>query len=261
MKHRSRLLKRAASVVLAAFLLAGCRTGGYTITQISGRRIPVTAQYDAHPDSAAQAIIAPYKHVVDSIMSPLIGHSARYMERHRPESELSNLVADILRQAAKPFTGRVADVAVTNMGGLRSTLPEGEITYGNIYEITPFENFLTLITMTGAELRSLFEDIAHVKGEGLSGARLVITSEGKLLNAEVGGQPLDDHRTYLVSTIDYLSEGNDFLVTFGRVDADRKQMYPHSTLRSLFLNYVATKEQQGEMVDSKLDGRIQVIVE
>jgi 2',3'-cyclic-nucleotide 2'-phosphodiesterase (5'-nucleotidase family) len=246
--------------MLLATMLAGCQSG-YVITQISGRRIPVTAEYDATPDSAAVAVLAPYKQVVDSIMSPLIGHSARTMDRHRPESELSNLVADILRQAATPYLGRVADVAITNMGGLRAVLPEGDITYGNIYEITPFENFLTLVTMKGSELAELFEDIARVKGEGLSGARLVITGDGKLVRAEVGGRPLEVDRKYVVATVDYVAEGNDHLDTFARISKEQKQLFPHATLRGIFLNYVSLKEARGELVDSKLDGRIQVIVE
>lgn len=43
-------------------------------------------------------------------MSPVIGQSARFMDRFRPESELSNLVADILRYSASAYIGRMADV-------------------------------------------------------------------------------------------------------------------------------------------------------
>jgi 2',3'-cyclic-nucleotide 2'-phosphodiesterase (5'-nucleotidase family) len=260
MKHRLRrpLLAAAASGLWAVTLLTGCQSAAYTITQIEGQRIPVSARYDADPDSAALAILAPYKHRVDSIMSPLVGHSARVMDRHRPESLLSNLVADILRQGSQPLTGQTADVAVTNMGGLRSNLPEGEITYGNIFEITPFENYFGLITMKGSELRELFQDIARVHGEGLSGARLVISSEGELISAEVGGQPIADDRDYQVATIDYLAEGNDHMDTFIRIPDERKKLYPGRTLRGLFLEYVMRKERAHELVDSKMDGRIQV---
>lgn len=253
--NRLRFISQTAGVALAVGLLAGCQTG-YTITNISGGRIPITAAYDVRPDSAALAVLEPYQHFVDSIMSPVIGHSAIQMDRHRPESELSNLVADILRQAAQIKTGQAADMAVTNMGGLRSVLPQGEVTYGNIYEITPFENYLTLVTMKGSELRGLMADIAAVHGEGLSGARLVISKDGKLLEAEVGGQPIDDNRTYTVSTIDYLAEGNDRMTTFGMIIANSKQKFPDITLRSLFLDYVARKEQAHQLVDSRVEGRI-----
>lgn len=148
-------------------MFSSCHSG-YSLASVEGSRIEVTAALDANPDSAAIAVLAPYQKTVDSIMSPVIGQSARFMDRFRPESELSNLVADILRYSASAYIGRMADVGVTNMGGLRTALPEGDITYGNIYEITPFENTLCIVTMNGVLLRELFENIAAVHGEGLS---------------------------------------------------------------------------------------------
>jgi 2',3'-cyclic-nucleotide 2'-phosphodiesterase (5'-nucleotidase family) len=256
--NRLRFISQTAGVALAVGLLAGCQTG-YTITNISGGRIPITAAYDVRPDSAALAVLEPYQHFVDSIMSPVIGHSAIQMDRHRPESELSNLVADILRQAAQIKTGQAADMAVTNMGGLRSVLPQGEVTYGNIYEITPFENYLTVVRMKGDKLRALLQNIAAVHGEGLSGARLVISGDGKLLSAEVGGKPIDDNRIYTVSTVDYLAEGNDRMTTFAEIPDEDKQLFPDLTLRGLFLAYVAEKEKQGQPLNAKMEGRITVV--
>ena len=143
-----------AGIVAGIFMFSSCHSG-YSLASVEGSRIEVTAA-----DSAAIAVLAPYQKTVDSIMSPVIGQSARFMDRFRPESELSNLVADILRYSASAYIGRMADVGVTNMGGLRTALPEGDITYGNIYEITPFENTLCIVTMNGVLLRELFENIA-----------------------------------------------------------------------------------------------------
>ena len=39
------------------------------------------------------------------------------MDRFRPESELSNLVADILRYSASAYIGRMADVGGDEYGG------------------------------------------------------------------------------------------------------------------------------------------------
>ena len=166
-----------AGIVAGIFMFSSCHSG-YSLASVEGSRIEVTAALDANPDSAAIAVLAPYQKTVDSIMSPVIGQSARFMDRFRPESELSNLVADILRYSASAYIGRMADVGVTNMGGLRTALPEGDITYGNIYEITPFENTLCIVTMNGSLLRELFENIAAVHGEGLSGACLEISGDG-----------------------------------------------------------------------------------
>lgn len=238
-------------------LFSSCRSG-YSVVAVEGDRMEVTAELDARPDSAAMAILAPYKKTVDSIMSPVIGQSAKFMDRFRPESELSNLVADILRLSASDYIGRPADVGLTNMGGLRTALPEGDITYGNIYEITPFENTLCIVTMKGVLLRQLFGNVARVHGEGLSGARLVISEDGKLISATVGGKEIDDNKDYKVATLDYLAEGNDHMEAFTQV-ADADKLTPENvTVRQLFMNYVSELAKAGKKVDSKIEGRITV---
>lgn len=246
-----------AGILAGFFLFPGCQSG-YSVTSVEGGRIAVTAAYDSRPDSAAMAVLASYQRTVDSIMSPVIGQSARFMDRFRPESELSNLVADILRTSTSDYIGRAADVAVTNMGGLRTSLPEGDITFGNIYEITPFENALCIVTMKGALLRELFQDIAGVHGEGLSGAHLEISKDGELLSATVGGKEIEDDREYKVATLDYLAEGNDHMDAFAKAPEADKMLPENATIRQLFLNYVNEQSRAGKKIDSKIEGRITI---
>ncbi|WP_455673873.1 5'-nucleotidase C-terminal domain-containing protein [Phocaeicola sp.] len=257
MKQNNMKYMVSAGLLAGFFMFSGCQSG-YSLASVEGGRLEVTSALDAHPDAAAMAILAPYQKTVDSIMSPVIGHSVRFMDRFRPESELSNLVADVLRLSTSDYIGCAADVAVTNMGGLRTSLPEGNITYGNIYEITPFENTLCIVTMNGALLRELFENIAAVHGEGLSGARLVITKAGKLANATVGGKEIDDNKQYTVATLDYLAEGNDHMTAFAKVPDSEKVQPEGASIRQLFLNYVSEMEKAGKKVDSKIEGRITV---
>ena len=99
-------------------------------------------------------------------------------------------------------TGNPADVGVMNMGGIRASLPEGAVTVGTVYEIAPFEHALCVLVMDGENLLCLFRQMAAVYGEGLSGARLVISPEGELKEAVVNGQPVDPKREYTVATID-----------------------------------------------------------
>ena len=51
-------------------------------------------------------------------------------------------------------------------------------------------------------------------GEGLSGARLVITKDGKLKDAKINGQEIEPDKLYTVATLDYLAEGNDGMTAF-----------------------------------------------
>ena len=201
-------------------------------------------------------ILKPYKEKVDAMMYEVIGTSAMKMDKGAPESLLSDLVAGVLQQAATQVLGKPADMGLVNMGGLRNILPEGDITVGDVFEILPFENSLCVLTMKGTDLRRLCEAIASLHGEGVSGIRLEITKDGKLLNAFIAGKPLKDDQLYTVATIDYLADGNGRMDAF--LQAEKRVCPEDATLRGLFLDYVRKQTAEGKVITSKLDGRITI---
>lgn len=248
--------KLFSGVALTGLLmLASCRSP-YKLTGISGSMITIDSIWDAHPDTDAVALLAPYKASVDSMMYRVVGTSEMTMDKGTPESLLSNLVADVLRAAAAQVSGKTADMGLVNMGGLRNILSEGEITCGNIYEILPFENSLCVLTMKGDVLKELFAAIAARRGEGVSGVHLDITQDGKLLGGTVGGKPVDDNRLYSVATIDYLADGNDGMMPL--VKAESRECPPGATLRGLFMEYVEQQTKAGKKITSRIEGRITV---
>ena len=100
----------------------------------------------------------------------------------------------------------------------------------------------------------LFQQIAAVHGEGLSGARLVISKDGRLLRAEVGGKPVDPAKEYRVATIDYLAEGNDRMEAFKKATSRTEPQ--DAVLRDLFIDYVKQCEAKGVFVNAEIEGRI-----
>ena len=54
------------------------------------------------------ALLAPYKAKVDSIMYRVVGTAEMSMDKGAPESLLSNLLADVLRNAAAQVLGKPA---------------------------------------------------------------------------------------------------------------------------------------------------------
>lgn len=237
------------------WLFSACHTG-YRITQIDGSRVEMTAAFDQSPDREAEALLAPFKAKVDSIMKPVIGKSAVAMKPDRPESLLSNLIADVLRESSSRYTGKPAEIAVINIGGLRNDLPQGNITYGDVYEILPFENSLCVLIMDGHSVKQLFDEIAQSRGEGISGAKLVLSEDGKVTGAWVGGEKLDEDKLYTVATVDYLSEGNDGMTAF--LLAKEKTCPDGATIRQIFLDYISSQTRQGKALTSALDGRIRI---
>ncbi len=244
-----------APLLVATALLAAC-SSHYVITGIERTRILIDSTYDTHPDAAAAAYIAPYQHIVDSIMCPVVGTTARYMAATRPESTLSNLLADILLWAA-PHYDECPAFAVYNMGGIRAALPQGTITYGDVLEVAPFDNKICFLSLRGDKVMELFAQIAHTGGEALShGVALTISPTGTLLSARLHGEEIVADSMYRIATIDYVAEGNDYMTAF-----KEKSNYvaPADTLnntRFLIMDYFRARAAQGLAVDATIEGRI-----
>ncbi len=227
----------------------------YKVAKVERTRILMDKRWDNAPDSAAAAFIAPYKVKVDSVMGPVVGTAAHYMARHRPESELSNLLCDILVWAGKKF-GESPDFSVYNMGGIRSGLPQGKITVGDINDMAPFENKICFLTLSGEKVQELFRQIAHRGGEGLSHAvKLVITKDGHLSQATVNGVPVDSSKSYRIATLDYLAEGNDQLVAFKSGTDVLAPKKAENNVRYIIMDYFREKMAKGESVESRVEGR------
>jgi len=243
--------------VLLAMMVSSCRSH-YEVASVQRTRIIVDSRYDAQPDGAAADFLKPYKHKVDSAMGPVVGRSAKYMTAQRPEGTLSNLLADIMVWAAKDY-GEQADLGVYNMGGVRADLPKGDVTYGDVLDIAPFENKIAFTTLSGSDLMALFRQMAAVGGEGVShSVRLVITADGQLVSAAVGGQPVDPARDYRIVTIDYLLGGNDKLDAFKRGRNVNSPQEESNNSRYVIMNFFREMSKQGRLVDAEIEGRITV---
>lgn len=227
----------------------------YSVTSVEGGRVAMTSAYDEHEgDEEVAAILNKYKAGLDSMMVPVIGHAASDMFNYRPESPMSNLMSDLLFRSCQKYAGKKADLAVMNMGGIRSSIAKGPITCGEIYEISPFENSLCILEMDGKTIYELFTQIAARHGEGISGAKLVISEDGELISAQIGGKDIDYDKIYIVSTLDYVAEGNDKMAAF--LKAKSKYFPQNSALRDLLIDYVKDCEREGVKIDAKVDGRI-----
>ena len=243
---------------LAMLLLTSCAPKHYQLTSVERTRIIVDSRFDQNPDEAAAQFIAPYKKVNDSIMAPIMGRVAHNMHPERPESDLSNLLSDILVWASKDYNESPV-LGIYNMGGIRADLIKGLVTYEDVLSIAPFENRIAFTTLSGESLLKLFQQIAHRGGEGVSkGTELVITKDGKLVSARLHGQDIDPQGEYRVVTIHYILEGNDGMTAFTEGKDVVKPQDASNNSRFLIMNYFKDKYARGEVVDAQVEGRIKV---
>ena len=242
----------------AFLMLASCAPKQYQIASVERTRIIVDSRFDENPDQKAAEFLAPFKRINDSIMGPVVGQVAHNMHATRPESDLSNLVSDILVWASKDYNEQPV-LGIYNMGGIRADLTKGSVTYGDVLDIAPFENKICFTTLSGEQMMQLFCQIAHRGGEGVSsGVELVITADGQLVSARLHGKEIDPKADYRIATINYLLEGNDGMPALKTGKNTIAPDAPSNNTRFLIMNYFRDKQAKGEIVDSKVEGRIKI---
>lgn len=243
---------------LASLLIASCAPKHYQLVNVERTRVIVDNRYDKNPEEAAVKFLEPYKRVNDSIMGPVVGTVAHNMHATRPESDLSNLLADILVWSGKDY-GEQPVLGVYNMGGIRADLTKGNVTYGDVLDVAPFENKICFITLTGEQMLKLFGQIAHRGGEGIShGVEIVASKDGQLLSAKLHGKELDPKAEYRIATINYLIEGNDGMPALKEGTNIVAPSDKSNNTRFLIMNYFKDYQARGLAVDSKVEGRLKI---
>ena len=214
--------------------------------------VPMDSTWDAMRDLRATQIIEKYSPQLSSLQE-IVGYSEDEYDKHRPESGLSNFAADVIRTVAEQKTGETVDIALTNFGGIRTSLPKGAVRVYDIYSIFPFDNYLVTFDIKGSDLRRFLEQmIARRRVEALSGVEMVITGRqaDKLF---VAGAPIDDERVYKFATINFLMDGGDGVVlsdvAFNRKDTG-------IWIRDAIVEYLKAQTARGEKIVLNTDGRV-----
>ena len=128
------------------------------------------------------------------------------------ESALGNLFADLMREERSD-----ADVTLMNGGGIRQNLDKGELTYGDVFEMMPFDNRFAEATMTVAELRAVLErNLSSSKKGGvlsISGPRVTVTcnkdGNASVTLVDAQGKFWPDAKKVKVVTTDFVALGGD----------------------------------------------------
>jgi 2',3'-cyclic-nucleotide 2'-phosphodiesterase (5'-nucleotidase family) len=235
--------------VLAIAFLVSCGTLGSNQPSRSGEEYyQISSEIQEDPEIAA--LIAPYVNRMRSRMNQVIAWSAQPMIKGQPESTLGNLSADIVRFRAVRELEKPVHIAVVNNGGLRIPLPEGNITVGHIYELMPFENTITVLRLSGSQVRQMANQIASGGGEPVSGIRFRIQS-GLATDILVNYEPLDEQREYLVATNNYMADGGgDITVLWDPIE----RIETGVLIREAMIEYIRMQRH----LDYELEQRIRV---
>ena len=136
------------------------------------------------------------------------------------ETNAGDLVADAYRYALK------SDIAFENGGGIRNDIMAGDITYGDIIGMLPYDNFLRRVAVTGKLLKEMLTrctalvPVLDGNFPQCSGLRFTIHCKSHTVSdIEVEQEdgtyaPLDENHTYSVTMTNCTHEGGGFFDMF-----------------------------------------------
>jgi 5'-nucleotidase len=230
-------------------------------------------------DSRVAATIANYKPQVDDLMSATIAEAITDLINVRlpgtTDAESGIILAHgsmIAPHAALAMYDKAEEVggcdfALQNAGGVRITVPKGNITIGEVYTLLPFGNTLVTMDMNGAKIRTMLENaidrsLITQKDTGsfpyLAGAKITIKKDNKKGNRivkfvikESDGNwiDFDDIKTYKIATNFYVASGGDYYSEM--IDAKNKVDTGYVDAE-IFMEYAQTKERLNKFSDDEV---------
>jgi 2',3'-cyclic-nucleotide 2'-phosphodiesterase/3'-nucleotidase len=220
------------------------------LVRIDAKLIPVT---NVAPDREVTKVLEPFLAKVNVKMAEVVGEATDDLQKSGTvESPLANIVADAFREKGK------TQIVIHNTGGIRAKISKGKITWGNIFEVLPFQNTMITLKLTGAQLKKTLERglVTGIGMAALSGVRVQFDRTKPPGQQVVSllltdGTAIDDSKLYSVTTNDFVLAGGDGFTEFAK---GTDIMDTGIFLRDVLVDYVKAHR----ILSPKLDGRILV---
>ncbi len=148
-------------------------------------------------------------------------HDFHYGDTHesrRQETAIGNLIADAYRDYYQ------TDVAFANGGGIRASIPQGDVTLKAVRSVLPYGNKIVKAQVTGKVIWDALENgVSQVEKNngrflqvsGLDYVYNVAFEPGsRIRHVTVNGAPLDKNGTYMLALSNYMYTGGDGYTMF-----------------------------------------------
>jgi 5'-nucleotidase len=218
------------------------------------------------PHATVAATIEPYLRKVAAKRDEKLGTVALapFPRSYIGESSLGNLITDALR------AGTGADIALMNSGGIRAELPAGELTYGHVFAVSPFDNFPAMVVMSGRQVVDILNAMS-------GGARGILQVSGIRYTIDMAldadkppaerqrvvsvtnedGSPFDLDKFYGVVMPDFVAAGGDGTQdVMATVPPHRIQIHYANAVRDVLVDQL---RKRTEPLEPRLEGRITVL--
>lgn len=185
----------------------------HDVDYLDGYLIPVNSAQLPEDKKTAQLIkdsrnnFPELAEVIAQVEQPL-------MRRYNKESSIGNLLTDFMRNAGN------SDIGFLNSGAIRADMNAGNLTLEQLINVYPFKDNLTVIELSGEQIRDLIEySLTLPYGIGqVSGLSITYDSSKeimeRLVDIKVNGEKIINAKKYTVAVSGYLADGGDGFVVF-----------------------------------------------
>jgi 5'-nucleotidase len=217
--------------------------------------IVTTYQDSIKPDPEITKFIDKYEAKVAPIINQVVGTAKTTItnvQNASGESALGNLIADAQRAAMK------TDFAFMNPGGIRANIEQGEVTWGELYNVQPFSNQLVKMTLTGEQIRKLLNQqwqSNQTRMLQISGLTYTWDASKPIGDKVVdiylpNGAKLDPNAEYTVTVNSFLADGGDNFTVLK--EGKNREVGPVDL--DALIHYI---QQLPQPFDAQIEGRIQ----
>ncbi|MFS1438369.1 bifunctional UDP-sugar hydrolase/5'-nucleotidase UshA [Shewanella sp. 10N.286.48.A6] len=182
----------------------------------SGELVFITEEIEK--DQTVYDTLLPYQQRGQELLDVVISYTDGKFEGDREvvrveQTNLGNLLTTAYSEFVSNNFNVNADFGVMNSGGVRASIVEGDISYRDVLTVQPFGNFVSYVTMTGAEVEDYLAAVAVKTGGGfpqLNDVAMEVYCDTETVEiASLGGRPFDLQDDYTFSLIHFSAAGGD----------------------------------------------------
>ena len=218
-------------------------------------------------DSNSFYFLKPFSDSLNSVLNVKLAFTDSNLNTVRPgkikqriqiekNANLGRVLSDYLLHEGSRYTlntmGFPCHFALINHGGIRSSIPKGEITNKSIYEIMPFENEMVILELSGRQMDSLLSYLSTKNIAAVSGLELQIIGN-TYTKAIIAGLPFDSRRSYWIVANDFIQKGGDF---FTMLKYPKQIIRTGIKLRTIFYDGFKSEFIENQKINPRLTPRI-----
>lgn len=227
---------------------------------------PIAIDSTIKPDEAVLARIKELAAPIEELKSKIVAESAGPIDGSREtcrsaECEMGDLVADALLDRTK---SQGMTIAITNGGGLRSSIDAGPVSMGEVLSVLPFQNTVATFQLKGSDLLAALENGLSQIEEGagrfpqVSGMKYSFDRSkpagSRIVSVEVkegdAFVPLDPEKTYGIVSNNYMRAGGDGYAVFAKSAVNPYDFGPN--LELVVADYLAAHRPYKPATDGRI---------